>query len=108
MSHYVKHGDVRTLTFNLGRNLTGVTQQRVVIRSDRKATVAVDRNGTIVGNATDGIVALALASGDYVAGKLDPSPYPYWVEIETQPGPITHPSGIPGPYERLWVYPDLD
>lgn len=102
MAHVIKRGDLRTLRWNLERDLTGVSAARVVI-ADRRGAVAVDRAGAIDAPATAGIVSLALQSGDWAAGKLaaDTS---YRVEIETSPGPVTHPDSG---YEALVVVGDL-
>jgi hypothetical protein len=83
--------------------MTGVSAARVLIRSEG-AAVAVDRTGVIETPLASGLVSLTLAAGDYAAGKLDASRYAYRVEIETSPGPLTHPDSG---YERLWVEPDL-
>jgi hypothetical protein len=109
MPHSVKRGDTKTLRWNLGRDLTGVTQARVIIKANPTATAAVDRNAVIETPVTAGIVALALIAGDYGPGKLEPQtatlPY-YRVEIETSPGPLTHPDD-PHQYERLYIWQDL-
>jgi len=98
----VKRGDTKTLKWNLGRDLTGVSQVRVIIAKNSDETPAVDRNGVIDTPITDGIVSLALNAGDYGTGKLEPGTYR--VEIETMPGPLTHPDSG---YETLSVIADL-
>lgn len=103
MPHFAKEGDTKTLRWNLGRDLTAVTQARVIIsREVAVATPAVDRNGVIDAPPSAGIVSLALVAGDYAAGKLEAGLYR--VEIETQPGPLTHPDSG---YELLHVVADL-
>jgi len=109
MSHTVKRGDTKTLQWNLGRDLTDVTTARVLIKPTPAGTAAVDRNGVIVNPPTNGIVSLALLTSDYGAGKLEVNtrdrPY-YYVEIETSPGPLTHPDDAHA-YERLYILQDL-
>jgi hypothetical protein len=105
MPDTVKRGDAKTLQWNLGRDLTGVTTARVIIKATPSATAAVDRNGSIVAPATGGIVSLALLTTDYAPGKLE-ADRTYLVEIETQPGPLTHPDDD-HVYERLHVLQDL-
>jgi hypothetical protein len=104
MAHTVKRGDAKTLRWNLGRDLTAVSIARVIIAPSPGATPAVDRNGVIDAPPTAGIVSLALAAGDYAANKLVAGK-DYYVEIETSPGPLTHPDT--GLYERLSVVQDL-
>jgi len=106
MSHSVKRGDIKTLRWNLGRDLTGVSTARVLIKAHPTATAAIERNGTIDTPITAGIVSLALQAGDYAAGKLTPRSQPYLVEVETSPGPLTHPDDD-HQYERLYVTQDL-
>lgn len=105
-SHSVKRGDTKTLKWDLGRDLTGVTTARVIISKAAGVTPAVDRSGVIVSPATGGIVTLALAAADYGAGKLEAGNV-YLVEIETSPGPLTHPDGGAAPYATLTVLADL-
>jgi hypothetical protein len=104
MSHTVKRGDAKTLRWNLGRDLTAVSTARVIISPSPGATPVVDRNGVIDSPATAGIVSLALAAGDYAANKLVAGKE-YYVEVETSPGPLTHPDA--GLYELLLVVQDL-
>jgi hypothetical protein len=103
MPHSTKVGDTKTLRWSLGRDLTTVTDARVVIALKAGDTPAVDRNGVIEDPATDGVVSLALEAGDYAAGKLEPGVYR--VEIEIEPGPLTHPDDG---YETLTVVADLE
>lgn len=105
-AHGVKRGDLKTLKWNLGRDLTGVTSARVIIATKAGAVPAVDRNGVVVSPATDGIVSLALTAADYGVGKLEAGNV-YLVEVETTPGPLTHPDGTSQPYETLTVLADL-
>lgn len=104
MAHIVKRGDAKTLRWNLGRDLTLVSTARVIIAPSPGATAAVDRNGVIDSPATAGIVSLGLVVGDYGVGKLEAG-REYFVEIETLPGPLTHPDEAG--YERLHVLQDL-
>jgi hypothetical protein len=106
MPHSIKRGDTKTIRWNLGRDLTGTSQARVIIKPHPTATAALDRNGVIDTPPSAGIVSLALVAGDYGTGKLTPRAAPYLVEIETSPGPLTHPDD-PHQYERLYVYQDL-
>lgn len=103
MAHIVKRGDAKTLRWDLGRDLTAVSTARVIIAPEPGGTAAVDRNGAIDSPATAGIVSLTLAAGDYGAGKLVAG-NEYVVEIETSPGPLTHPDTG---YEKLRVLQDL-
>jgi hypothetical protein len=110
MPHNIKRGDTKALQWNLGRDLTAVTTARVIIKAPGASAAAVDRNGTIVSPPTGGIVSLALQTNDYGAGKLEVTGAPdlphYLVEIETSPGPLTHPDDAHG-HERLYVLTDL-
>jgi hypothetical protein len=106
MPHTAKRGDTKTLQWNLGRDLSSVTQARVIIKPTPTGTAAVDRNGTIVPPATNGIVSLALLTTDYAASKLYPRSDPFLVEVETSPGPLTHPDD-PHAYERLYILQDM-
>lgn len=103
MAHLVKRGDAKTLRWNLGRDLTGVSTARVVMAASVGATPVLDRNGVVDSPATAGIVSLTLVAGDYGAGKLEAGKS-YRVEIETLPGPLTHPDTT---YETLVVLQDL-
>ena len=103
MPDSVKRGDAKTLTWNLGRDLTGVSDARVIISLSPGSTPAVDRNGVIDAPPTAGTVSLTLAPSDYAANKLVAG-RKYLVEIETLPGPLTHPENG---YETLEVTADL-
>lgn len=105
MPDTVKRGDAKTLRLDTGRNLTGVSTARVIISPYPGATPAVDRSGTIPDPAA-GIVTLALTTGDYGPTKLYPRKDPFLVEVETEPGPLTHPDD-PHAYEKLYVLKDL-
>lgn len=104
MGHRVKRGDTKTLRWSLGRDLTGVT---VTVKMARTigGTLAINRAGVVDAPATAGIVSLALLTTDYAAGKLEAGNV-YLVEIETSPGPLTHPDDD-NAYETLLVRPDL-
>lgn len=104
MAHTVKRGDAKTLRWDLGRDLTAVSTARVIISGDEGGTPVVDRNGTIDSPPTAGIVSLTLVAGDYGAGKLVVRTRPYLVEVETAPGPLTHPDSG---HELLYVAQDL-
>jgi hypothetical protein len=106
MPHSVKRGDTKTLRWNLARDLTTVAAARVIIKPNAGAAAAIDRNGTIDAPVTAGIVSLVLATGDFAAGKLEVRDDPYLVEIETTPGPLTHPDDG-RKYELLYVWQDL-
>lgn len=106
MSKSVKRGDTKTLRWNLGRDLTGVSTARVVIKPHPTATAAIDRNGTIDTPVTAGIVSLPLLTTDYSPTKLYPRSQPFLVEIETMPGPLTHPDEA-HQHEHLYVLQDL-
>jgi hypothetical protein len=106
MPHTVKRGDAKTLQWNLGRDLSDVDTARVLIASHPGATAIIDRNAVIDDPATDGTIHVALAATDYGAGKLIARSQPYVVEIETLPGPLTHPDDAHR-YERLFVVQDL-
>lgn len=101
--HIVKRGDAKTLRWNLGRDLSGVTTAKVVIKSDPVASPAVERNASI-DDAVNGIVSLPLTTGDYGTAKLYVRHDPFIVEVETQPGPLTHPDDG---YELVYVVADL-
>ena len=102
MPDSVKEGDAKTLRWNLGRDLTGVTEARVIIAVQPGVAPAVDRAGVIESPTANGIVHLALTTDDYGTGKLQPGVY--YVEVETSPGPLTHPDDG---YETLTVISDL-
>lgn len=106
MPHRAKRGDAKTLRWNLGRSLAGVTTARVIISPHPGATPVIDRDGTIDAPASAGIVSLALTATDYATTKLYPRDDPFLVEIETEPGPLTHPDDAHH-YERLYIDPDL-
>lgn len=101
----VKRGDLKTLRWNLGRDLTGVTTARVIIAAKAGDTPVVDRNG-VIDDIPTGIVSLALTAADWGVGKLEAG-NTYQVEIETSPGPLTHPDDPSRPYEQLHVIADL-
>jgi len=103
MGHVVKRGDAKTIRWTLGRDLTGVSTARVIVATEPGATPVLDRTGVIDAPATAGIVSLTLATSDYGVGKLEATTT-YLVEIETSPGPLTHPDTT---YETLTVIPDL-
>jgi len=103
MPHEIKEGDAKTLRWNLARDLTAVSTARVIISAGPNSTPVLDRNGAIDAPASAGIVSLALVAGDYAANKLVGGNV-YRVEIETSPGPLTHPEGG---YETLTVTADL-
>jgi hypothetical protein len=104
MAHIVKRGDTKTLRWNLGRDLTAVVTARVIIAPEPGATPVLDRAGNIEAPATAGIVALTLDVADYAPTKLVAGTQ-YLVEIETSPGPLTHPDS--DGYETLHVVQDL-
>lgn len=110
MPHTVKRGDAKTLKWNLGRDLAGVTPRVIIREPAAGVAAAIDRPGAIQAPPSDGIVTLALVAGDYSPTKLrvTGSPdLPYFVvEIETTPGPLTHPDDASG-YERIYVLQDL-
>jgi hypothetical protein len=83
--------------------LTAVSTARVIVAETPGGTPVIDRNGVIDTPASAGIVSLTLATSDYGAAKLQVGPL-YFVEIETSPGPLTHPDGD---YETLRVLQDL-
>lgn len=85
----VKYGDTKTLVFDLDRNLTGVASATVHIAETIGGTLAVSRAAAIT-DVTNGIVQLPLIVGDYGTGKLEANKL-YYVEVETLPGPLTHP-----------------
>ena len=101
--HVIKRGDAKTLRWNLGRDLSGVTTAKVVIKSDPVASPVVERNASI-DDAVGGIVSLPLTTADYGTAKLHVRPDPFLVEVETQPGPLTHPDDG---YELVYVVADL-
>lgn len=110
--HSVKRGDAKTLKWNLGRDLSAATSARVIIAAAVGATPAIDRDGVIESPASDGIVSLELdPATDYAAGKLeltaDGGRRQYLVEIEVQPGPLTHPDTVANAFGTLTVLPDL-
>lgn len=107
MPHTIKEGDARTLRWNLGRDLTGVTSARVIISVRAGDTPVVDRGATIEDPVTDGIVSLTLGPDDYGSSGLSVhgrESMTYQVEVETEPGPLTHPDDG---YETLTVLADL-
>jgi hypothetical protein len=104
--HSIKRGDAKTLQWNLGRDLSDVDSARVLIASHPGATAIIDRTAIIDDPATAGTIHVALAASDFGAGKLVARSQPYVVEIETLPGPLTHPDDARR-YERLFVTQDL-
>lgn len=101
--HIVKRGDGKTLRWDLGRDLSAVTEARVIIARRAGQTPVVDRPGVIESPAADGVVSLTLAPDDYGDGLLEAG-RTYVVEVETEPGPLTHPDSG---YEKLKVVADL-
>lgn len=99
-----KHGDLKVLKWDLGRDLTGVSSARVIFAKSVGATPVIDRNGSLDNpTPTAGIVSLQLQAGDFAADKAQ-ADVEYLVEIETQPGPLTHPDDD---YERHVFYSQL-
>jgi hypothetical protein len=88
--HTVKRGDGKTLRWNLSRDLSGVSSARVIICRSVGASPVVDRAGNVDSPATAGVVSLALTPADYGTGLLEVGNV-YLVEVETLPGPLTHP-----------------
>lgn len=105
MGDSVKRGDTKTLKWDLGRDLSAVTAARVIIAAKVGSASVLDRNGVIT-DAVNGLVELALTVDDFGVGKLEAGTT-YLVEIETQPGPLTHPDDVAKPYETLRVLADL-
>lgn len=101
----VKRGDAKTLVFNLGRNLTGVASATVRIAETIGGVLAVNRAGVIT-DVPNGIVQLGLLTSDYGVGKLEAGKQ-YYIEVETLPGPLTHPDIAGKPYLIMVVLPDL-
>lgn len=103
----VKRGDAKLLRFELGRNLTGVSSVTLLL-AERKTNGAllITRAGSIETAAT-GVVTFQLATDDYGTGKLVAG-QSYRGEVETQPGPLTHPDGGQFPYINLAVLADLN
>lgn len=97
----VKYGDAKTLVFDLDRNLTGVASVTVHIAETIGGVLAVSRAGVIT-DVTSGIVQFSLLVGDYGVGKLEAGKL-YYVEVETLPGPLTHPDIHGKPYLVLSV-----
>ena len=107
MPHTIKEGDARTLRWNLGRDLSGVTSARVIISVRPGDTPAVDREAEIDDPPEDGIISLTLGPDDYGSSALSVhgrDQMEYQVEVETEPGPLTHPDDG---YETLTVLADL-
>lgn len=101
----VKRGDAKTLVFNLGRNLAGVASATVRIAETIGGVLAVNRAGTIT-DVPNGVVQLGLLTSDYGVGKLEAGKQ-YYVEVETLPGPLTHPDVASKPYLIMQVLADL-
>lgn len=97
MPHLIKEGDVRTLVWNLGRDLTGVASAEVII-SDQSYNALIQRSGSII-DIPGGLVGLALTTNDWNTGVLDKGEYEYLAEVKL-PGPIRHPDQG---YERIIV-----
>lgn len=101
----VKRGDAKTLVFNLGRNLAGVASATVRIAETIGGALAVNRAGVIT-DVPNGVVQLGLLVSDYGVGKLEAGKQ-YYVEVETLPGPLTHPDVASKPYLIMQVLADL-
>ena len=102
----VKRGDTKTLVFDLDRNLAGVASARVRIAETIGGALAVDRDGTIT-DVPNGIVQLGLLTSDYGAAPKLQAGKQYYVEVETLPGPLTHPDVASKPYLIMVVLADL-
>ena len=106
MEHTLKVGDVRTLPYDLRRDLTGVLTVTFRVVADVGLPLIISRAGTIV-DAADGLVDLDILSGDYGAGLLEmsaryPDRRPFLLEALVEPGHVTHPNRG---QERLWLEP---
>lgn len=101
----VKYGDTKTLVFNLGRDLTAVASATVHIAETIGGALAVNRAGSIT-DIPNGVVQLPLLAGDYGTNKLEAGKQ-YYVEVETLPGPLTHPDAYDKPYLIMVVLPQL-
>lgn len=101
----VKYGDAKTLVFDLDRNLTAVASARVRIAETIGGALAVDRDGSIT-DIPNGIVQLGLLTTDYGTNKLEAGKL-YYIEVETLPGPLTHPDVYSKPYLIMQVLAQL-
>jgi hypothetical protein len=101
----VKRGDAKTLVFDLGRDLAGVASATVRIAETIGGALAVSRAG-VISDVPNGIVQLGLLTSDYAVGKLEAGKQ-YYMEVETLPGPLTHPDIAGQPYLILVVLADL-
>jgi hypothetical protein len=109
-----KRGDLKTLVFDPNRDLSGVDEARVLIRAPGAVAPVINRVGTKVPPTppdTTWLVTLNLLAEDWTdPTKLevtDPDGIPhYLVEIQTTPGPLTHPDHHPR-YVLMYVEPDL-
>lgn len=109
--HVVNEGDTPKLRWSLGRDLTGTTQVRVLIREDgATAALALANTGAVDGDATDGVVSLQIAAADWDVGKLEPNKV-YRVKVETTHpdlGVLTHPNTYSPQSEILKTISDLE
>lgn len=109
--HVINEGDTPKLRWSLGRDLTGTTAIRVLIRKDgATAPLALGNSGVIDGSAADGVVALQINATDWDVGKLEPDKI-YRVKIETTHpdlGVLTHPNTYSPQSEILKTISDLE
>jgi hypothetical protein len=106
VEHTLKIGDVRTLPYDLRRDLTGVLTVTFKVVDDVGGPLIVSRAGNIV-DVADGLVDLDILAGDYGAGLLEmslryPRRRPFLLEALTEPGHTTHPNRG---QEILWLEP---
>jgi hypothetical protein len=108
VEHTLKIGDVRTLAYDLRRDLTGVLTVTFRVVAEVGDPLIIDRAGTVVDVAA-GLVDLDVLAGDYGAGLLEmslrhPQRRPFLLEALTMPGGTTHPNRG---QEILWLEPTV-
>lgn len=101
----VKRGDAKVLRIGLQRDLTGVSSVRLFVAEKPGQTLVLDRAGVVVDEAS-GEVTFTLTADDYGEGKLEAGGA-YIGEVQTLPGPLTHPDSATAPYIELDVVADL-
>lgn len=92
MAHQkTRFGDAKTLRWDLERDLTAVTEARVIIENAPAGNTVLDRVATITGAAAGEIELVLNPATDYGPGKLQGGRW-YVHKVVTTPGPITHPT----------------
>jgi len=98
------YGDAKPLKWDLGRDLSDVTEIRVLIAKDATSTPVVDEVVLPLGDPVDGIIQYTLDPvADFAENKLEPGEW--LVKVRTEPGPLTHPDDEDTPHNILVVLP---